>query len=536
MSDVRPIPQEKIPALGGTFAVTASNPTIAGAGYAVLAAGGNAVDASLAMAATGWMVLPGQCGVGGDLFAIVREPDGRVWTVNGSGEGPAGADVAAYRDAGMTRLPLTGPFAVTVPGAMGAVRVLAGHATRSLADLWAPAIHIARTGFVCTAKTRADLSEHEQDLLADPDAASIFLPRGGLPRVGERLVQPELADTLAALADDPGSFYTGGFADRAVSYLRGAGVPFDGQEWARGAAISAEDAISIEYGGVRVHQTPLPTPGWQVLQQAGILDGRLSGLPQLGAEALTWLAGAARASFADRFEIGGSDDDAWRHLLEPDRLEQRARAIAENRLPAFTAGAGGHTTSTVCVDAEGRAVSMIHSLAFTFGARVTVPGTGVLLNNRLGRGAYLLDGHPNALQPGRRPMHTLNAWVVDSPRDGLLHVGNTPGGDGQVQWNMQLLSHLLDHGDSPQRAVALPRFQVHPGSDADVIHVEPTVRVEQGIPAEALEGLRAAGHTVVETPVLTGGPGGSALVISRRADGTVEAGADPRMEGTALAF
>ena len=142
----------------------------------------------------------------------------------------------------------------------------------------------------------------------------------------------------------------------------------------------------------------------------------------------------------------------------------------------------GDTTSTVCVDDEGRAVSFIHSLAFTFGARITVPGTGVVLNNRLGRGAYLIDGHPNEVRPGRKPLHTLNAWVADHPERGLLHVGNCPGGDGQVQWNMQVISHLVDHGTDPQDAVSLPRFTVFPGSDADVVGRPEELRCEEGLP------------------------------------------------------
>ena len=141
----------------------------------------------------------------------------------------------------------------------------------------------------------------------------------------------------------------------------------------------------------------------------------------------------------------------------------------------------GDTTSTVAVDNDGRAVSFIHSLALTFGAKFTVPGTGVVLNNRLGRGAYLIPGHPNAVAPRRKPLHTLNAWIVTDDAGELLHIGNTPGGDGQVQWNMQLMSHLLDHGLDPAEAVSAPRFTVFPGSDADVIGKPAELRVEATI-------------------------------------------------------
>ena len=193
----------------------------------------------------------------------------------------------------------------------------------------------------------------------------------------------------------------------------------------------------------------------------------------------------------------------------------------------------GDTTSTVAVDADGRAVSFIHSLAFAFGAKFTVPGTGIVLNNRLGRGGYLIDGHPNEVRPRRRPLHTLNAWLVTDDAGRLVHVGNTPGGDGQVQWNMQLLSHLIDHGLDPQQTVDAPRFTVFPGSDANVIGAPAELRCESRISDDAIAGLRAGGH-----PVRMVGPwhaGGSALVVSVDHErGYLAGGADSRDDGVAL--
>jgi gamma-glutamyltranspeptidase / glutathione hydrolase len=321
-----------------------------------------------------------------------------------------------------------------------------------------------------------------------------------------------------------------------VTTLRAQGAPFSGEEWLLGARAPVESAISQEYGGVRVHQTPLPTPGWMVLQQAAICDGVLARQAQLDAASVHWLASAARRSFQDRFARCGSDTDAWRRCLRPDAVAEARREIAAGSVAAGPARIGGDTTSTVVVDAEGRAVSFIHSLAFTFGARITVPGTGVVLNNRLGRGAYLIEGHPNEVRPRRKPLHTLNAWIAEDER-GLRHVGNCPGGDGQVQWNMQVLSHLVDHGTDPQTAVSLPRFTVFPGSDADAIDEPEELRCEQGLAEATLQRLRAWGHPVTVVPPQTGGPGGSALAISRdHENGVLRAGADPRMEGVALAI
>lgn len=512
-----------------------SHPVVTFAGAQVLADGGNAVDAALAMGAMSWLALPGQCGVGGDAFAVVREPDGRVWTVCGSGFGPDGGDPLFYTERGLLVVPLEGPLSVAVPGAPAALgRLHAEGGSRELSALWAPAVRAAETGLPCTAKTRSDILAHEAALRRDPGAARALLPGGRAPEAGERLPQPELAATLRALAKDPASFYRGSLAERAVAGLRAQGAPFDGEEWVLSGEVVAQQALRGSYRGHTVHQTPLPTPGWMVLQQAAVCDGLLDGLPWLGPESVHLMAMAARLAFADRVQRCASDSDAWRACLTPAAVAAARERITDGVVPSgYAGGADGDTTSMVAVDAEGRAVSLIHSLAFTFGSRVTVPGTGVILNNRLGRGAYLVPGHPGEVRPRRRPLHTLNAWIVTDAAGRLAHVGNTPGGDGQVQWNTQLLSHLLDHAADPQTAVDAPRFAVHPGSDADVIGQPEELRCESRLGPRVLDALRARGHDVRETGPWAGG--GSAMVVSvDHGRGCLLGGADSRQDGVAL--
>jgi len=515
--------------------VSSSHPAVSLAGARVLGDGGNAVDAALAMAATSWLALPGQCGVGGDAFAVLRDPAGRVTTVSGSGFGPDGGTPAFYRGRGLTAVPLEGPLSVAVPGAVSALAALhAAGGSYELAALWGPAADLAERGLPCTAKTREDVAAHAGVLARDEDAAAALLPGGRVPDVGERLPQTRLADTIRLLAKDPDAFYTGSLAERAVAALVAAGAPFSGDEWAACRDVAPAPSLVGEYAGALLHATPLPTPGWMVLQQAALLDGLLGDLPWLGEEAVHLMASAARTAFADRTTSGGSDSDSWRACLDPVAVDQARARLRSGDVPSGAVGpADGDTTSAVAVDGEGRAVSLIHSLAFTFGARVTVPGTGVVLNNRLGRGAYLEDGHPNEVRPRRRPLHTLNAWLVTDAQGGLLHVGNTPGGDGQVQWNMQMLSLLLDHGLDPQQTVDAPRFSVFPGSDADVRGAPPELRCESRLGPAVLDGLAARGHRV-----RTDGPwdgGGSALVVSvDRAHGCLVGAADSRQDGVAL--
>ncbi|MFI0353589.1 gamma-glutamyltransferase family protein [Actinomadura sp. 9N407] len=517
--------------------VASSHPAVSRAGVAVLEAGGNAADAALAMAALSWLALPGQCGIGGDAFALVRRPDGTVTSFGGSGFGPDGGEPGFYRDRGLAAVPLEGPLAVAVPGAIAALAALhADAATWDLPRLWAPAAETAERGMPCTYKTRDDILERRAALSRDPGTAGVYLPGGNVPRVGTPLRQAELAATLRRLAADPASFYTGDLAERAVAALTGGGAPFSGDEWTASGEALVGDSVTCRYQGATIHQTPLPTPGWMALQQACLNDGRLAELPWLSAESVHWSAEAARLAFADRYAGCGSDNDHWKGLLAPAAIAAARERIAAGDLPAPATPAvaiDSDTTSMVVVDGDGMAVNLIHSLAFTFGARITVPGTGVVLNNRLGRGAYLVDGHPNEVRPRRRPLHTLNAWLVTDDAGRLRHVGNTPGGDGQVQWNTQLVSHLLDHGLDPATAVAAPRFTVHPGSDADTIGHPPELRVESRLGPARLEALRDLGHAVtVQGPWAAGG---SAQIISVDEEtGALLGASDPRQDGVAL--
>jgi gamma-glutamyltranspeptidase/glutathione hydrolase len=525
---------QRPPALSAGGMVSSSHPAASFEGARVLAAGGNAVDATLAMAAITWLTLPGQCGIGGDAFAVVREPDGRVWTVGGSGFGPDGGTAEFYRDRGLSTIPLNGVLAVAVPGAPAALAALhADGASVALSELWEPAARMAENGPPCSAKTATDVHEALAAVRADPELAAIYAPAGAPPPVGERLHQPGLARTIRRLADDGTDFYTGEFADRAVAMLRAAGAPFSGDEWAAAAVAEPEPAIAGGYGDTTIHQTPLPTPGWMVLQQAALCDGAVGAGSWLGAEAIDRMARAARLAFQDRFALCGSDGSGPRDVLDPNRIGQQRQDLAAGTgaLLPF-AVRGGDTTCTVAVDADGRAVSFIHSLGFTFGAKVVVPGTGVVLNNRLGRGAYLIPGHPNEVAPRRKPLHTLNAWVATGAGGELLALGSIPGGDGQVQWNMQLISHLFDHGCDPAQAVSAPRFTVFPGSDADVVGRPDELRVEATVPEETRARLAAMGHRVVVQPAF--GAGGSAQVIRRDERGVLSGAADPRQEGVAI--
>jgi gamma-glutamyltranspeptidase / glutathione hydrolase len=177
-------------------------------------------------------------------------------------------------------------------------------------------------------------------------------------------------------------------------------------------------------------------------------------------------------------------------------------------------------------------VTFIHSLSAGFGSHVVAGDTGVLLNNRVGRGFNLEEGHPNMIEGGKRTMHTLNCFAI--ARDGeMIVVGGTPGGDQQPQWNMQMITNLIDYGMDVQQAVEAPRWQSFPGTDPINLHNPFEVRIESRVPEDVLDGLRQRGHTV--RVVGPNGAGGAAYLIARDPEtGVLQGGSDPRSEGLAL--
>jgi gamma-glutamyltranspeptidase/glutathione hydrolase len=192
----------------------------------------------------------------------------------------------------------------------------------------------------------------------------------------------------------------------------------------------------------------------------------------------------------------------------------------------------GDTTYLCAADADGNMVSFIHSLSAGFGSHVVAGDTGIMLNNRAGRGFSLVDGHPNVIEGGKRTMHTLNCFAL--AKDGRTYlVGGTPGGDQQPQWNLQVVTNLIDYGMDVQQAVEAPRWQGFPGTDPINLPNPFELRVESRVGDGVIAELRSRGHAVQAL-----GPyaaGGAAFLIARDPEtGILQGGSDPRSEGLAL--
>jgi gamma-glutamyltranspeptidase/glutathione hydrolase len=289
-----------------------------------------------------------------------------------------------------------------------------------------------------------------------------------------------------------------------------------------------------------VHETAPPSQGFLLLEQLNILEGYdLRALAPFSPERMHLLIEAKKLAFADRNRCAGDPafvDWPLEQFISKAHAAMRRAEIDPQRAQqpngALLAEHGADTSYFAVADGDGNAVSFIHSLSNAFGSAVVAGDTGVTLNNRAGRGFSLDPAHPNVIAPGRRTMHTLNAYLIC--RDGQPWlVGGTPGGDQQTQWNAQMITSVVDHGMPLQEAVEAPRWYSYPGTDPASLDKPHVVKVDERVPEAARRALAALGHSI-ETVRAWGGGGAVQLIEFDRARGVLRGASDPRPGGLAL--
>lgn len=496
----------------------------------VLRSGGNAVDAALAAVAVQCVVEPAMTGIGGDCFALVAPASGGVVAINGSGRAPAAATVERLLGEGAREIAPGSPHAVTVPGALRAWQLLAERfGTRPLGELLRPAIRLAEEGFPVTPRVAFDWRRAVRTLERSEGAKAFYLPGGRPPAEGRVVRFPVLARTLATVAErGVEAFYEGELAARMVATLRGQGGLHEEADFAAQTA-EAVEPIHCAYRDVRVYECPPNGQGVVTLLLLNLLEGWPIGtLDVLGAERLHLFAEASKLAFRDRDALL-ADPAALpvpvERLLDKayaGRLRERIdpeRALVE--LPPPLLEPHKDTTYLTVVDRDLNAVSLINSLFESFGSGICCPETGVLFHNR-GKSFRLDPRHPNAIGPGKRPMHTIIPAMAFKGGEAWLAFG-VMGGHFQPMGQAQLLSAVVDHGLDPQAAVELPRFSAYPVD----------MEVERRIPAAARAGLQARGHAILEPE----GPlGGAQAILIDRKRGVLVGASDPRKDGLALGF
>jgi gamma-glutamyltranspeptidase/glutathione hydrolase len=495
------------------------------AGLQALRDGGSAVDAAVAAAAVCAVTQPHRTSIVGDLFALVYDASRReVTAYNGSGAAPRSLSLEQFANG----FPKEGALIATVPGVIAAFDdLMRDHGRLGLDRVLAPAIQYADEGFPVSDVLAEGFGDSGARL--DAEAAHVFGPRGRFPRAGEILQQPDLAATLREIASHgAAAFYEGPLAERIASAVREVG-----------GAITAEDLAEhrtdrpaparVTYRGHTVYGQPPVSQGHILLEELAIAQG-------LGMSELEWgspdlihqMVEIKKMAFADRDAYSGDPRAVpfeVARLFDVRFAESRRRAIparaSERTDPGYLSA---DTTYLAVVDRDGNAVSLIESVFSEFGSACVAPGTGVLLNNRL-IGFSLDESSPNALAPGKRPVHTLNTVIAldgNSPR----FVFGTPGRHAQVQTNFQLAVGLIDQGFDVQRAIEEPRWYHESGR---------ALKMESRFSEATRKGLAARGHEIAllgEWAEVTGG----AQAIAIDSNGVFSGGADPRREGHAAGY
>ena len=469
------------------------------AGAEALKAGGTCIDAGLAAAAVLNVVEPFNSHLGGDAFMLYwSAAERKVTAINGSGAAPFGLRFQDFAEQG---IPVRGIRAATVPGQVHAW--LTAHSRWGrlpVSRLFEPAIRHAEEGFEVSPMLGSAL-ENMRDCRDQPGFRQQFLPDDTPPKAGQTLRQPNIAKALRLIARDGiGASYQGPISQALVNLSRSLGGWFEPQDFASHRTW-IQEPISYDYHGWTVLEQPAPSQGMIVLQCLAVAKHLgLRDMPFDDPQRVHLMIEVLKSAYADRFRWWA--DPAFcrlpvERMLSDDYAAMRARLIDRRQARSYEPGdlAVGKDTTYFCVaDADGNALSFIQSVFHSFGCGVVEPTFGILLNNRM-NGFSTEKGHPNAVYPGKRPVHTLNTWMV--LKDGQpAFVGGTPGGPSQVQWNFQMLSALLDYLMPLTLAIDLPRW-----SWEDRLRVS----IEADFPEPLLTELKGRGHDLQIVPPKSAG-------------------------------
>lgn len=505
---------------------------------AVLRAGGNAIEAMVAAAASIAVVYPHMNSLGGDGFWLIVPPEGSPIAIDASG--PAGSQATLERYAGMARIPIRGAAAaLTVAGTVGgwqealAVSAELG-GSMPLPSLLADAIHYATEGIPVTPSQYMATSAKQTELQDIPGFAETFLQNGAPPVAGSLFKQPRLAATLKTLAEQGlDTFYRGALAESIASDLQALGAPVTREDLAKYRAKRVR-ALELKHSAGTVFNLPPPSQGLVSQLIIGVADH--AGLSQYKADSadhIHTLVESTKLAFAVR-DAHITDPDHMdiepQSCLEPEYLQDLAQRIDPQHAATWGEGKGpGDTIWMGVIDSNGLAVSFIQSIYHEFGSGVVLPTSGLNWQNR--GASFSLDAtHLLALLPGKKPFHTLNPAAARL-HDGRTLVYGTMGGDGQPQTQAAVFSRYAVFGQSLQQAVTAPRWLLGRtwGDTTD------TLKLESRVAPEVVAELEARGHEVEILPAFseTMGHAGAAVALP---NGTFEGAFDPRSNGAAAGY
>ncbi|MCJ8139135.1 gamma-glutamyltransferase family protein [Falsirhodobacter halotolerans] len=505
------------------------------AGRSVLAEGGTAVEACVAMAATLSAVYPHMTGIGGDGFWLIHGPDGTVRSIHGCGGAAAKAELSLY--AGMKSVPWRGPLAAnTVAGTVSAWQAaLEGDAgALPLARLLRDAVAHARDGVAVTAGGAAIAAAKGVELRDLPgDYRHVFEPDGRPLTEGEILRQPALAETFLRLGREGlDSFYSGNLAADIAQDLERLGSPISGADL-RDHRATRPAPLKVTTGQGTLYNAAPPTQGAASLLILALFD-RMRADAADGFDHLHGLIEATKQAFLWRDRHCGDpammERDAQAVLDDPATLDGMLAAIDATRAaPWPQPGQWGDTAWFGAADGRGQVVSCIQSTYFEFGSGLVLPRTGIVWQNRGASFRLAKDGW-NALKPGRKPFHTLNPALAVL-RDGRIMAYGTMGGEGQPQTQAAIFTRHAYFDVDLQKAISRPRWLLgRTWGD-----VSTTLKIEEGFDETLYADLVAAGHAV-ERIAGRSAMMGHAGALVRHPDGRLDGASDPRSDGEAAAW
>jgi len=510
--------------------VATSHPLASLTAIEVLRSGGTAADAAVAASALLAVIEPQSTGIGGDCFALIQpRGEGKIVSYNGSGRAPKAAEASWYLERNMHAIPLSSAHAVSIPGSVDAwATILRDHGRLSLDTLLQPAIKAAEDGYVVAPRIAFDWKNAFDKLKKGTNAERYLLPHGKPAVAGDVIHQTELGQTLRAIArDGRDAFYTGAIAEDMVETLRGLGGLHTLDDF---AAHITETTVPIGtvYKGHDVWQCPPNGPGITMLVMLNILARfDLTKFPAMSVERFHLEAEAARLAYMMREQHIGDpghvDVDVVR-ILSKEFADEHGTKIRMDRLldlPNVSPPMNPSTIYITVVDKDRNVCSFINSIAHSFGSAIVSNKTGILLQNR-GGGFRVQPGHPNCIAPAKRPLHTIIPSLVSKAGRAVMPFG-VMGGQYQPVGQVHVLTNMLDYGCDVQEAIDMPRG----------LHYEGLYQLEDGVPADIVEGLKKLGHQTIGVAAPLGG--GQAIWIDWD-KGTLTGGSDPRKDGCALGY
>ena len=529
------------PVLGLNGAVASSQPLASQVGIEILKKGGNAADAAVAMAAVLNVTEPVSTGIGGDAFVIFYDDNkNKVFGINASGRAPKNISVDKLKELGITdEIPPFSPYSVTVPGAVaGWVDTIQKFGTMELFDVLEPAISIAEKGFPVSPITAYAWQKGAKLLNKWPHGDELLI-NGFAPKAGQVMKNPNLAKVFKEIAEHgKEGFYEGWVAEAIVEEVQHLGG-FLTLDDLKKHENTYDVPVKTTYNGVNVYELPPNGQGITALIALNILEYlKVNNFKHNSVDYLHRLIEAMRIAFADtRWYVSDPSfvDIPVDELISKEYAKKRAELFnPEKATIDVKKGSPFSSSDTVyfnVVDGQGNACSFINSNYMGFGTGIVPKGTGFTLQNR-GANFTLEKGHPNMLEPGKRPYHTIIPGMATYADTGELWAPfGVMGGFMQPQGHVQVLLNLIDFDMNPQEALDMPRFSILDGKS------DGKVALEEGIDIKTMSELAFKGHTIVPVSGYNRAIFGRGQIIRKvRETQVLWAGSDPRADGMAIAY